>query len=255
MRLRSIEATLVEIKADLEAAAKKAELERLRLLIVRPTAPSRSSPSRTSARAADEQQRIELKVRVLQYYGLLVSSEGTDKKLWTARTMLHSSSDTPLPLEACTLAHIWPSEQEMLASEIAAQLQLPAGFYLNPRNYLILPKDAHDGFDNQSLLLLPQSNGSIAVRKWRTEDRSPEEATAIAKYYGRELWWPNKDSTSPNIPFMRLLAFRMISAKQQRPADEPDAVLGTEQEAALNASVTSEGNAAVRELCGRLSLL
>lgn len=234
----------------------KAERERLLRLIIRPSAPSKTSPSQASAREANELRRLDLKLRVLRYYGLLVSCEGNDKSLWTARTMMDDTDSPPKPLKACTLAHIWPSEKEMLASQIAQELNLPEGFYTEPRNYLILPKDAHDGFDNESLLFMPSTGGSIKVRKWRFEDRSLEEMEAISKYDGRRLSWSLKDTASPNLPFMRLLAFRMILAHMNRPASnlDDDVLLGVEQEAALNASFAPVDNQAVRDLCSRLSL-
>lgn len=197
---------------------------------------------------------MELKVRVLEYYGLLVSRVGDDKKGWTAHTMLDDVGSAPLPLGACTLAHIWPAEQGHLADQIASELKLPEGFYNDPRNYLILPTDAHDGFDNHSLLFLPAADGTIKVRRWRVEERSPEEAAAVAKYDGRKLTWPTQGRAAPHLPFMRLMAFRMLSAMTKRPVAEPDVVLDMEKTAALNASVATAGNEAVRDLCGRLSL-
>ena len=236
----------------------KAERERLLRLIIRPSAPSKTSPSQASAREEKELRRLGLKLRVLTYYGLLVSCEGNDKSLWTARTMMDDTDSPPKPLKACTLAHIWPSEKEMLASQIAQELNLPEGFYTEPRNYLILPKDAHDGFDNESLLFMPSSGGTIKVRKWRLEDRSLEEIEAISKYDGRRLSWSLEDTASPNLPFMRLLAFRMILAHVNRPASilDDDVLMGIEQEqeAALNASFAPVDNQAVRDLCSRLSL-
>ena len=244
-----------ELKAKFEASEAKAEKARISRFIIQPGPPSKSSPSRASLRELAEDKRNDIKAEVLDYYGLLVNCEGSDKKLWTAHTMLDTPDSPPLPLKACTLAHIWPKEQAMLASELAAELELPDGFYTQPRNYLILPRDAHEGFDNEALMFVPSANGSIKVRKWRVEDRSDDEAASLAKYFGRELTWPNKQTASPSLPFMRLLAFRMMSAGKSRPVGEPDGISLTEQEAALNSSVTSAGNEAVRDLCGRLSLL
>ena len=252
---REIAAELKSIKEKLKASEAKAEKDRLARLLPQPGPPSKGSRSRASQREAAEKKRIDLKIKVLEYYGLLVDHADADKTLWTARTMLDTAGTPPLPIDACTLAHIWPEEKKMLASAIASELKLPDGFYLEPRNYLILPRDAHEGFDNESLLFLPSANGRIKVRKWRLEDRSPAEAAAVAKYDGRELSWPNRDTASPCIPFMRLLAYRMMSAGKTRPADELDISLASEQEAALNSSVTGAGNKAVRDLCLRLSLL
>lgn len=247
-------AELTKLRAAMETAEARDEKQRLARFIVQPGPASRGSPT-ASARSADEKARIELKVRTLEYYGLVESREGDDKKVWTARTMLHAPDAPPLPLEACTLAHIWPSELSRLASEIAAELHLPDNFYTEPRNYLVLPKDAHDGFDNHALIFLPGIGGNITVRKWRVEDRSVEEAAAVSKYFGMELTWPNKAVATPHLPFMRLLAWRMLTAIKKQPDDEPAISWGDEQNAALNASVGAEGNKAVRDLCDRLSLL
>jgi len=207
---RELEAKVAKVSAEMAAAKAQAELVRLQKLVIKPGAPSKSSPSRASSHSAAETNRFNLKMQVLQHYGLLVSNEGADKKLWRARTMLHAAGADPLPLDACTLAHIWPAEYAWLASEIAAELALPEGFCDDPRNYLILPKDAHDGFDNESLIFLPAADGRIRVRKWRLEDRSPEEAAFVAKYHGLELAWPEKNATPPHMPIMRLMAFRMM---------------------------------------------
>ena len=255
LSLADLAAKVAGLEAKHAAAAVRAEQERLARLIVKPGPASKHARSRASARSADETARLELKLRTLRYYGLLVDDSSADKADWTAHTMLDEPGAPPLPLAACTLAHLWPEELEALAGEIADELHLPDGFYTEPRNYLILPKDAHDGFDNQALLFLPASNGKISVRKWRLEDRSPAEEAGSAKYFGKELSWPNREAASPELPFMRLLAFRMMSASKERPAGEPAGVPGYEQRVALNASTLAEGNKAVRSLCDRLSLL
>jgi hypothetical protein len=95
------------------------------------------------------------------------------------------------------------------------------------------------------------------VRKWRLEHRSDTEVAALSKFFGKELAWPRHrdERTGPNLPFMRLLAFRMMTATETRPAGDPDADVATHRGAALNAFVSSEGNEALRNLIDRLSLL
>lgn len=244
---------LKEILAVMLANAKKTHIEaekaRLVRLIVQPRAPSKSSPSRKTARDAEETARIQLKIKTLNYYGLIVKRDG-EVKDWRAHTMLDAEGTPALPLEACTLAHLWPSELGKEASQIAEELHLPEGFYMDPRNFLILPRDLHEGFDNLALIFLPNRDGNIMVRKWQLEHRSLEEQEALGKYFDRQLMWPEKASVTPHLPFMRLVAFRMMCAKHKKPMDDPQLFA-----AALNASVSSRGNEGVSELSARLGLM
>ena len=230
------------------ALAKHAARDRLRGLFIEPTSPS--SLRSSEKRAAAEVVRVALKKRVLEYYGLGVNLE---HEPWTARTMLCQPGAEPLPFGQCDLAHIWPKERQRDADAICSELKLEEGFFDEPRNYLVLPRDAALAFDREALILLPSRRGGIKVRRWRTETVLPTTAASlVSAYNGKELQWPTRLIASPCVPFMRLLAWRMLSAFRKRPAPE-DGGADIDEAGALDASDTSGVGSVMRGVRRRMS--
>jgi hypothetical protein len=173
--MRELQASNVKLEKS------NAELQKavLQSLLYKPTAPTKSVKSGASRRT-EQDDRFNMKVRAFDYYGLFVNRSAPDAKDWTARTMLDDEDSPPRPFGECTLAHIWPKEQEPVASRLASELRLPEGFSADPRNFLVLPRDAHDGFDNEALIFIPTRDG-IKVRAWRSEVMIPAGVEAIKK--------------------------------------------------------------------------
>jgi hypothetical protein len=230
------------------ALAKHVARDRLRGLFIEPTSPS--SLRSSEKRAAAEVVLVALKKRVLEYYGLGVNLE---HEPWTARTMLCQPGAEPLPFGQCDLAHIWPKERQRDADAICSELKLEEGFCDEPRNYLVLPRDAAVAFDREALILLPSRRGGIKVRRWRTETVLPTTAASLVSAYdGKELQWPTRLIASPCVPFMRLLAWRMLSAFRKRPAPE-DGGADIDEAGALDASDTSGVGSVMRGVRRRMS--
>lgn len=250
------------IKVELQAKRERKEAARLRDLLLPPTTPSKSSMGRAAAEKAHNDERVRIKKAAIKYYGLDIYMEGDDSTQWRARTM---AGGPELPFEACDMAHIWPSEKAHLADEAAVELGLPVGFYKSPRNYLILPRALHVAFDKEAVLLLPSTGGDIVVRKWRVELLSEREAGEVEQYYGTTLDWPLRRVHGPHLPFMRVMAHKMLCALAL--PHKPSGVADEELEAWRNNAIDSSDladnrgeldkaavKALIRSLVSRLNL-
>ena len=248
-----------EMATAAATAAAQAARAHILSLVVQPLAPARSSLRSEETARSDHDARIALKKRVIEYYGLGVDLAGSDSALWRSRTMLCDSTSVALPFEACTLAHIWPKDKQRFADAISMELKLPDNFYGEPRNYLVLPRDAHTAFDSEALLLVPTRSGAIRVRKWRVDVLKKGESDALGKYYDKLLQWPTSSSASPCLPFMRLMAWRMMTAVREAPVVSSSASAGFEPSEVIDdvmaSSSSSEGNAALKSLILRYNLI
>ena len=101
---------------------------------------------------------------------------------------------------------------------------------------------------------MPSIDGVIVVRAWHMDRLSPTEKAGVQPYLNQQLAWPSRVSATPCIPFMRLLAHKLLGATRQLPAAAggPDAAVGVDLEtaysAAKSASMSAEGNAGVQRL-------
>jgi hypothetical protein len=154
-----------------------------------------------------------------------------------------------IPFSACSLAHIWPVEMGRQAEEIATELRLPEGFFSEPRNFLVLPRPVHVAFDNEAVLFVPSRDGTITVRKWREDKLTAEDAEKLAPYYNQVFCWPKLNEAHPCVPFMRLLAWRMMIASHFLPAAALSAASATP-----NNVHTYRGERAFWRLRGKSSL-
>ena len=221
--------------------------QRLANLLIRPTSACTSSV--ITASSDTDRERIQLKREALIYYGLDIDLSGTEPLEWKVRTM--ASGDEEVVFRHCTLAHIWPRAMEQQADEVAVELQLPDEFYFSPRNYLLLPQPLEVAFNKMAVLLVPSSDGNITVRKWRSDRVSREEEQGLRKYYGTVLSWPNRERTghSPHVPFMRLMAYKALSAFAfgQPPVLPDDMPQGWERDM-LNASQDLDSHEPLRKV-------
>jgi hypothetical protein len=135
-----VKAQVDALQEDQRARQAEAERNRLRSLIIRRGPPSKSSPSVVSAHSADNDAPMDVKIRVLRHYRLLVDDSDADKKNWTCRSMLHEEGAVALPLPACTVAHLWPKSMAHLADAVANELRLPDNFYKTRATTLCCPK-------------------------------------------------------------------------------------------------------------------
>ena len=227
-------------------------------LAIHPTPPS--SPSVLSGSSEDTPKAIkrallQRKLDVLRFYGLdgelplSVDDPPLRGKPWTAFTMLSVPGAPPLPLQDCTLSHIWPAKRETEADVIAVNLKLDAMFYTSPRNFLVLPKVVEVAFDREAvIILLPNSTGDITVWPWRMDVLTETQRADLQNYLGKTLDWPFRGSATPCMPFMCLMAWKMLSQSLRPPPAELDPRMGSLADArarALSSSVSSEGNVAL----------
>lgn len=119
-----------------------------------------------------------------------------------------------------SVAHLWPSSSTQHVGWIGKLLGLRDDFMNDARNYLVLPKDLHDAFDEGVVVFLPRrvpltssligvdvgERRQLTVRvlsERLTHFRNPTTRAAIAAYHDKTLSWPNSNAR----PFTRLLAW------------------------------------------------
>ena len=115
-----------------------------------------SSPD--AVRFPSASDRAVFKREVAAFYGLEVKDD--DSKL---RDMLGNVSN----FSDVTLVLIWPASYTNWGDRCSS-LALPAYFYMNPRNFLLLPKPLHDAFDRGYVVFVP-SKEHITIRVIRRE--------------------------------------------------------------------------------------
>ena len=207
-------------------ANRKAELERL---LIRPTFSVASSGSGVRS-PKTENERFQLKVKVIDYYGLWdpATKELADvanRRVFTMLPPAGAAADggsSPVPFKEAILSHIWPSSLASESDAMRRLLGLPEAFHLCERNFLILHKAAESAFDADALLLLPTSAKPPAppgarARSFRLADYRTAEAdgraealVAVAALSGRALFLPL--AAEGRVPFLRLLAWKAVSA-------------------------------------------
>ena len=226
-------ATLVEAVNRSAAANQRAELERL---LIRPTFSLASTPSRGSGggRSPKAQERFQLKLDVITFYGLWDPATATEPEVAQRRvfTMLPpAGGSASVTLSDAVLAHIWPSALAGESDALRRLLGLPAAFHLQPRNFLILDKAVARAFDADALLLLPVREAPpvpprVRARPFRVAEFQTAAAggcsggdgdgsggcvrSNIAALADRELYLPR--AAEGCTPFMRLLAWKALSA-------------------------------------------
>ena len=231
---------------QLSGIKKLLQRDQMERLLIRPTSASRSSAAPQPA----HEVRITVKRATIEFYGLGVDLSGDDPAQWTARTM--ASSDT-VPFADCTLAHIWPASMAWHADELASELRLPDGFYTHPRNFLVLPKLLEVSFDKMGVLLIPKRNGDIVVRQWGSSRHSAQEEAAVSRYYSTVLEWPTRQTHIPHLPFMRLMAFRVMCASTRvQPARGVPSLV---HEDLLDVSAHEPSHRALQDIAGRMGLV
>jgi hypothetical protein len=244
-----------------------------------PSSSGGASSSRRSPGTADE--RIELKKAVITYYGLWVNdADGGTSSVQqegapppAAQPSLRSRVYTMLvapvadgaarpsvSFSDAVLAHIWPSSMKSGAVSVRRLLHLPADFHLDVRNFLILNKSVESAFDADALLLLParaeqDAPAVVRARTFRLERfrASKEQAvaevdrSAISALDGLDLFLPcAKDK---KLPFLRLLAWKAVSALRAAAEADDDGIAARAEElhrdVVFDASLDIGGTAAV----------
>lgn len=202
------------------------------------------SSSMRSPKTNDE--RFELKVRVIDYYCLWASAEDASKPPNERVVLTMLPRAKKVAFKDAILAHIWPSSKAREADEIRRLLSLPLEFHLNVRNFLILEKHVEVAFDAHKLLFFPQrgSDGSpptALARSFQLESYRVNESAvdrdcaraAVQALHDVQLYLPSVQ----HVPFMRLLAWNSISAIREHDETIPAALH-------LDASMSSDARGA-----------
>lgn len=182
------------IKSAVEKAAEKAA--------------KKAAKDAEEARAQAAQ--FALKLRVLDYYGLRVNDATDTLSTTLARTMLDAADTPPRPMADATLAHIIPSTRAHEVPHYMKALGVGMGLMDDERNYLVLPKFAEIAFDAEALIYFPEKRDNVTLWPWHLDRLPPDEVDAVRALAGLQLSWPAQ-LASPNMPFMRLIAWRLIS--------------------------------------------
>ena len=238
-------------------ANRKSELERL---LIKPTfSVSVSSSGGTGVRSPkSEKERFALKVAVIDFYGLWDPATAGDaeanRRVFTMLPLPEAAGErTSVAFKDATLAHIWPSSQAAEADALRRLLDLPAAFHLSPRNFLILEKAAEAAFDADALLLLPvraapPAPPRVRARAFRLAEyraTAPNGGAAardaVAPLAGCELSLPR--AAAGGVPFLRLLAWKAISALRAGAEAADDAAAAFPPDLDVDASLTSRAGA------------
>ena len=252
--LASIQATL----ADLVRREARRDLERCFI-------PPIYSPPSGSSRSPRPEHRPGLKEATIDYYGLWASKEAR-----TVYTMLAGPDDergaavrpSAIPYSEAVLAHIWPSSEAVDAEVLVGLLRLPPDFHVQPRNFLVLHKEAEAAFDSEALLLFPSRTPTLAAtarlfRSERISGGTPGETAAkrahLTNFAQRRLFLPL--AGEGRVPFMRLLAWKAVSALRAREEeDEAGLADGLPDDLDMNATATARDDGAVVAAVQRLRL-
>ena len=206
--VRDLSSEFRDLSSEVRDLSMKVEREALEKLFINPVYHVASSGSSRSPRPAE---RVDLKIKTIEYYGLWASNEvdRTKRMVYTMLPASDAEAGAPIavPFRDAILSHIWPSSGAPDAASIAKLLNLAEGFHVQPRNFLILQKDAEKAFDEDVLLLLPAKS---AVRSRLFKSSAAFDMVALQRYVGRELFLPKRDDGC--VPFTRLLAWKAVSA-------------------------------------------
>lgn len=225
-------------------ADKRRTLERLLIqpTPARPTSPtspsSTASSERASARSPPAEDRIELKRAVIEFYGLWAPplADGGGERVYSMLAVSVDGIRPTISFKNAILAHIWPSSMARDAVVLRRLLSLPQDLNLHPRNFLILDKSLEMAFDADALLLLPArptapgAPASVRARAYRLArhrvHKAPEvaERENIGALDGCELFLPR--AATGKLPFLRLLAWKAVSALRAGAEAEDDAEAG-----------------------------
>ena len=227
-------------RAEAQALVAQALLDHRRVERLNPLARTRlseaTSPTGSSAPSGTaSMRRVErraFKASVAAWYGL--DTAGDD--------VISDMLGVPRRFDQVTLAHIWPESYGNF-SEYASEMALPGDFHLQPRNFLLLSRDVHDAFDAGKLGFVPAREGHFTVRVFRREGL-PD---GVASLDGVRLHLPR--ALEGHVPYRRSLGWFAWLAKGA--AARSPGELGAELEAALEASESSSGNAALKRLVQR----
>ena len=183
--------------------------------VTSPSGSGVSSPSRRAARTG----RVDFKRSVADFYGLTHADPN----------MLVDMLGVVRRFDEVTLAHIWPASYGNFG-DYAKEMALPADFYIQPRNFLLLDRELHVAFDDGRIAFLP-SRAGIKVRVLRPEGLS----NAMLALDGRALHLPKPGAT----PFKRTLGWFAWLAKGASSCSRE--LLG-ELDASISASASEDGN-------------
>jgi hypothetical protein len=144
---------LAKSNSELAKASRKQELEPL---LIQPTYSVSTGTGIRSPKSKEE--RLSLKVKVCEYYGLWASENDNNylRKVYPMLQPAGSEGRFSVDFTDVHLAHIWPSSNAVQASAMKRLFGLDEGFHLHPRNFLLLEKHVAEAFDNEALLLLPR---------------------------------------------------------------------------------------------------
>jgi hypothetical protein len=213
-----------------------------------------------SARSPRHDERLDLKIQTIEYYGLWASTE-QDEKLRQVFTMLPGSDEeaaapAAVPFSEAILAHIWPSGKARGSLAVGQLLGLPEGFHVTPRNFLILRKGAEQAFDADALLLFPcRGRDDAAPAAATARSRlfkvarmgAVKQQEAAAAFAGRQLYLPR--AHDGHVPFMRLLAWKAVSALR---ASEEDADAQADLPVELDLNASQDDSAAAKRAVSRM---
>jgi hypothetical protein len=187
-----------------------------------------STPGSVAGSPTSQAMRRAFKVRVAEYYGLNHADEPNS---------LTDMFGTRHNFSLVTLAHIWPESYKNFA-DFAREMALPIDFHLEPRNYLLLPKDVHDAFDDGKIGFIP-ARDKITLRVFNRDGL----AEGVSALDGTRLRLPREHEG--RIPYKRTLGWFAWLAKGAMVVS-PE--VRAELEAAMNASASASGNGALKAL-------
>lgn len=149
---------------------------------------------------ATEPDRRKFKKAVAAHYGLTSANKG----------MLFNMLGEEQAKGEVILAHIWPRSYTNWGDP-CEHLGMPKDFHMNPRGFLLLPKEVEKAFDSGVLILVPSPPaGAAGSRAITIHVIRPDAASEYVKALdGRQLYIPQ------GLPFCRLLAFFALQAKKQ----------------------------------------
>ena len=153
---------------------------------------------------------------------------------------------TPLPFSKVILSHIWPSSHRNFVEDAGIEFGLPERFEIDPRNFLLLPRETEEAFDAGALLMLPHkaergNPPSVTARTFKAAKRFPgfEDTLLSASYNDTPLYLPR--ASEGHIPYMRLLAWKALSSIG--PHEDQDSI---PPEVDLDASLNADSGKKIR---------
>jgi hypothetical protein len=123
-------------------------------------------------------------------------------------------------------------------ADFAREMALPVDFHVEPRNFLLLPKDVHDAFDDGKIGFIPAGD-KITLRVFNRDGLAED----IAVLDGAPLRLPREGEG--HVPYKRTLGWFAWLAKG---ATVVSPAVRAELEAAMGSSASSSGNDALKVL-------